>query len=85
MENLMDRSIFALSGGQKQCVAIAGGIVSDAPVLLFDEPTSGLDLRHMKQVAVLFRLLKEEGRTVIVITHDTELMREVADDIVSMP
>lgn len=44
-----------------------------------------LDLRHMKQVAVLFRLLKEEGRTVIVITHDTELMREVADDIVSMP
>ena len=41
--------------------------------------------KHMKQVAALFRLLKEEGRTVIVITHDTELVREAADDIVSMP
>lgn len=75
----------ALSGGQKQRVAIAGDVVSDAPVLLFDEPTSGLDLRHMKQVADLFRLLKDEGRTVLVITHDTELVKEVADDIVSMP
>ena len=82
---LADIHPMALSGGQKQRVAIAGGIVSDAPVLLFDEPTSGLDLRHMKQVAALFRLLKEEGRTVIVITHDTELVREAADDIVSMP
>ena len=73
----------ALSGGQKQRVAIASGVVSENHVLLFDEPTSGLDLKYMRQVASLLRLLKEEGRTVLVITHDTELVREIADEVVS--
>ena len=80
---LADIHPMALSGGQKQRVAIASGVVSENPVLLFDEPTSGLDLKHMHQVADLFRLLKEEGRTVLVITHDTELVREIADGVVS--
>ena len=79
---LKDIHPMALSGGQKQRVAIASGVVSENPVLLFDEPTSGLDLKHMHQVADLFRLLKKEGRTLIVITHDTELVREAADDVV---
>ncbi len=65
-------------------MSIACAVVSDAPVLLFDEPTSGLDLRHMRQVAEALRLLKDEGRTVLVITHDTELVREAADRVVSM-
>lgn len=78
-----DTHPMALSGGQKQRVAIAGGVVSDNPVLLFDEPTSGLDLKHMRQVAELLRLLKEEGRTVLVITHDMELICEAADDVVT--
>ncbi len=80
---LADTHPMALSGGQKQRVAIAGAVVSGNPVLLFDEPTSGLDLRHMQQVAQLLRRLKEAGRTVLVITHDTELVREIADQIVS--
>ncbi len=79
-----DTHPMALSGGQKQRVSIACAVVSDAPVLLFDEPTSGLDLRHMRQVAEVLRLLKDEGRTVLVITHDTELVREAADRVVSM-
>ena len=54
--------------------------MSENPVLLFDEPTSGLDAKHMKQVAELLRLLKREGRTVLVITHDTEPIREAADE-----
>lgn len=72
----------ALSGGQKQRVAIAGAVVSGNPVLLFDEPTSDLNLGHMRQVAEVLRLLIEEGRTVLVITHDTELIREAADHVV---
>ena len=79
-----DTHPMALSDGQKQRVSIACAVVSDAPVLLFDEPTSGLDLRHMRQVAEVLRLLKDEGRTVLVITHDTELVREAADRVVSM-
>ena len=74
----------ALSGGQKQRVAIACAVVSGAPLLLFDEPTSGLDLRHMQQVSDVLRLLREEGRTVLVITHDWELVREAADGVVEM-
>ena len=74
-----DTHPMALSGGQKQRVAIACGAVSEKPVLVFDEPTSGLDLMHMKQVAGMLRMLSQNGKTVIVITHDTELMRECCD------
>ncbi len=82
LSELADTHPMALSGGQKQRVAIACAAVSGNPILLFDEPTSGLDLGHMKQVAGVLRFLKDEGRTVLVITHDTELVREVADHIV---
>lgn len=82
LDDLADTHPMALSGGQKQRVAIASGVVAEAPVLLFDEPTSGLDLVHMQQVAELLRTLRDDGKVVIVITHDTELVREVADRIV---
>ena len=80
---LADIHPMALSGGQKQRVSIAGGVVADTPVLLFDEPTSGLDLKHMRQVAILLRQLRDLGKTVIVITHDTELVQETADNVVA--
>ncbi|MBQ9686956.1 MAG: ABC transporter ATP-binding protein [Oscillospiraceae bacterium] len=79
---LADIHPMALSGGQKQRVAIAGGVVTGNPVLLFDEPTSGLDYKHMRQVAALLRKLRDDGKTVLVITHDTELVREIADCVV---
>ena len=84
LAELADTHPMALSGGQKQRVAIACAVVSGAPLLLFDEPTSGLDLRHMQQVSDVLRLLREEGRTVLVITHDWELVREAADGVVEM-
>ena len=80
---LSDIHPMALSGGQKQRVAIAGGVVAKNPVLLFDEPTSGLDLRHMRQVADLLRQLRDTGKTVIVITHDPELVQEIADRVIA--
>lgn len=78
---LADVHPMALSGGQKQRVAIACGVVSEREILIFDEPTSGLDLSHMRQVAKLLRMLADDGKTVIVITHDTELVREAADEV----
>lgn len=71
----------ALSGGQKQRVAIASAIAAKAELLLFDEPTSGLDFSHMCAVAALLRKLAEEGKTVLVSTHDPELLTLCADEI----
>ncbi len=65
----------ALSGGQKQRVAVASAIASERDIILFDEPTSGLDHHHMLQVADLLKKLKEKGKTVIIVTHDVELIK----------
>jgi energy-coupling factor transport system ATP-binding protein len=64
----------ALSGGQKQRTAICSALAANAEILFFDEPTSGLDHRHMKIVGGLLQKLAERGKTVIVSTHDPELI-----------
>lgn len=69
-----DRHPVSLSGGQKQRVAVATAIASERSLLLFDEPTSGLDYRHMLQVAHLFDMLKKQGKTILVVTHDLEFI-----------
>ena len=69
-----ERHPMSLSGGQKQRVAIATAVVSDREILIFDEPTSGLDLRHMQEVAMTLQNLQQMGKTVLVITHDYELI-----------
>ncbi len=76
-----DRHPASLSGGQKQRLLIAAACLRDRPVLVFDEPTSGLDGRHMREVALLMRKLAAEGKAVILITHDMELVREAATRI----
>lgn len=81
LERLADRHPMSLSGGQKQRVAIASSILADKSILIFDEPTSGLDYRHMKQTAVMFGKLRERGKTVLVITHDPELIGECCTHI----
>lgn len=68
------RHPMSLSGGQKQRVAIATALVSDRHILIFDEPTSGLDMNHMTEVANGLLELKQAGKTVIVVTHDYELI-----------
>ena len=63
-----------LSGGQKQRVAIASAIASDRTILILDEPTSGLDFKNMKEVSNEMIRLKEDGKTIFIITHDPELV-----------
>ena len=74
-----DRHPQSLSGGQKQRVAVASAIASGRDILLFDEPTSGLDYTHMLQIGEILRSLKDQGKTVIVVTHDHELIKECCD------
>ena len=62
-----------MSGGQQQRVAIARAIAAAPPVVLADEPTGNLDSRSTKEIMGILRHLHEEGRTVIMITHDDEI------------
>ena len=73
-----------LSGGQQQRVAIARALASDPEILYFDEPTSALDPELTGEVLAVMRNLAEEGRTMIIVTHELAFARTVADTIVFM-
>ena len=79
-----DRHPTTLSGGQKQRLSLAAAMMHDADILVLDEPTSGLDAENMKRVAQCFRLLAAKGKTILVITHDHELVRESCTKILNM-
>src|SRR5439155_22512649 len=68
-----------LSGGQQQRVAIARALAMDPLVMLFDEPTSALDPELRDEVLRVMRQLAEEGMTMIVVTHEMQFAREMAD------
>lgn len=79
LAGMAGRHPLSLSGGQRQRVAIAAAVASERPIIIADEPTSGLDLGHMRQVAALLRGIADEGRTVVVVTHDPEFAALCAD------
>ncbi len=76
------RHPMSLSGGEKQRAAIACAAASDKDILLFDEPTSGLDRRHMEEAARVFLQLKEMGKTIVIATHDSELIECCCDTVI---
>ncbi|KOF54452.1 MULTISPECIES: amino acid ABC transporter ATP-binding protein [unclassified Achromobacter] len=70
-----------LSGGQQQRVAIARALAQRPPVILFDEPTSALDPEMVNEVLCVMKQLAAEGMTMVVVTHEMDFAREVADRI----
>ena len=70
-----------LSGGQQQRVAIARALAMEPAVLLFDEPTSALDPELVGEVLKVMRGLAEEGRTMVVVTHEMGFAREVSSQV----
>ncbi len=75
LEDCRDAHPMSLSGGQKQRLAIACALCSGRDFLLFDEPTSGLDYQSMLRVSDLLKQLRDSGKTIVVVTHDSELIR----------
>ena len=83
-ESYYEKSPFDLSGGEKRKVAIAGVLASNPKVLVMDEPTSSLDPLASKEMMSLLKSLKDEGKLIIVISHDTDLCYEYADRVIIM-
>src|SRR5688572_22036726 len=73
-----------LSGGQQQRAAIARALAMEPKVMLFDEPTSALDPELVGEVLRVMRQLAEEGRTMLVVTHELSFAGEVSDRVIFM-
>ena len=71
-----------LSGGQQQRAAIARALAMEPRALLFDEPTSALDPELEQEVVRVIKALAEEGRTMLLVTHDMAMARDVSDHVV---
>ena len=81
-ESFYKRSPFELSGGEKRRVAIAGIIVLEPDILVLDEPTAGLDPIGSQVILNLIKKFNEEGKTIILVTHDMNLVLNHSDHVV---
>ena len=83
-ESFFTRSPFDLSGGEKRRVAIAGILAIEPDVLVLDEPTAGLDPIGQEEIMSLAKKLHDEGKTIIFVTHDMDLVMKYADRAIVM-
>lgn len=82
LRGVEDRYPAHMSGGQQQRVAIARALAVEPAVMLFDEPTSALDPELVGEVLRVMKLLAEEGRTMVVVTHEMGFAREVSSHLI---
>ena len=82
LDTFQNRHPASLSGGQKQRLLLAIAAASNRSLLVFDEPTSGLDGYNMRLTVRLFKQLAREGKCILLITHDMDLISEAADCVI---
>jgi ABC-type histidine transport system ATPase subunit len=82
LNNVEDKYPAHMSGGQQQRVAIARALAMEPEVMLFDEPTSALDPELVGEVLRVMKALAEEGRTMVVVTHEMAFAREVSNHVI---
>jgi len=75
LEHRADHLPFQLSGGEQQRVAFARALANDPPLLLVDEPTGNLDVKTGLKIVQILRKLKDDGKTIIVATHDERIIQ----------
>lgn len=79
LQELMDRNIFELSGGEKQQIACGSVYASLPPVIVMDEPSSNLDMESIRKLKKLIRIMKNEGKTVLISEHRLWYLEGIAD------
>lgn len=84
MAALLDRNLFALSGGEKQKIACASAAAMQPAIFVLDEPSSNLDLRSIANLKAVIGKWKEQGKTVVIAEHRLYYLMEIADRVIYM-
>lgn len=79
LENLMNKNIFNLSGGEKQKIAIASIYALNPDIFILDEPSSSLDIKSMKELSLTIKTLKSLGKTIIIAEHRLWYLKDIVD------
>src|SRR5699024_12692052 len=81
IQNLKDKNISSLSGGQTQRVFIARALINQPSILVLDEPTVGIDNQHVKEFYDVLLKLKEQSVTILLVTHDIGVVVDHANEV----
>ncbi len=84
IEDLVDRNLFKLSGGEKQKIACGSVAVSDTDIVVLDEPSSNLDIFAIEKLRILLKNWKEQGKTIIIAEQRLYFLRDLADRMIVM-
>lgn len=84
LSKITDSAPYHLSGGQKKKVAFASVMALSPEVLILDEPYEGLDVKSQDKLTDFLGKLKENGKTIIIATHNTDIIKDLADDYIGL-
>lgn len=84
IHELLDRSLFHLSGGEKQKIACASTAVMEPPILVLDEPSSNLDIESIDDLKNILKYWKQQGKTIIIAEHRLYYLMDLADRVIYM-